>query len=247
MTFDELLALVDDRSAALRSAAAAASSLEARVPGCPDWTLTDLICHLGAVQRFWAVVVRLADPSAPPTAEQRGDTDPRGDLLEWSAESTALLLDALRAAGPERPAWAWWAESGAPMTAAAIARHQVQEAAVHAYDAQEAAGEPAPLPAAVAMDGVAEFLSVGMASLGKWPHRPARVAFTAIEGPSWVVDLSPAGVQLDPAASGEPVTTVHGSASDLVLALYKRIPVDAVRLDGDRSVFGEMLAWSATE
>ncbi|MCU7723417.1 maleylpyruvate isomerase family mycothiol-dependent enzyme [Actinoplanes sp. KI2] len=247
MTFDELLTLVDDRSAALRSAAAAASSLEARVPGCPDWALTDLIRHLGAVQRFWAVVVRLADASAPPTAEQRGDLDPQGDLLEWSAESTALLVGALRAAGPESAAWAWWGGSGTPLTAAAVARHQVQEAAVHAYDAQEAAGEPSPLPAAVAVDGVAEFLSVGMASLGKWPHRPARVAFTAIEGPSWVVDLSPAGVQLDPAAGGEPVTTVHGSASDLVLALYKRIPVDAVRVDGDRSVFDEMLGWSAAD
>lgn len=247
MTFDELLSLVDDRSAALRSAAAAASSLEARVPGCPDWTLTDLIRHLGAVQRFWAVVTGLADTSAPPTDEQRGDLDPRGDLLEWSTESTALLVGALRAAGPDSPAWAWWAGSGTPLTAAAVARHQVQEAAVHAYDAQEAAGEPSPLPAAVAVDGVAEFLSVGMASLGKWPHRPARVAFTAIEGPSWVVDLSPAGVQLDPAAGGEPVTTVHGSASDLVLALYKRIPADAVRVDGDRSVLGEMLSWSAAE
>jgi uncharacterized protein (TIGR03083 family) len=245
VTFDELLTLVDDRSAALRSAAAAASSLEARVPGCPDWTLDELIRHLGGVQRFWAVVARLADTSAPPTAEQRGDLDPQGDLLQWSAESTALLVDALRAAGPESPAWAWWADSGAPMTAAAVARHQVQEAAVHAYDAEEAAGEPSPLPAAVAVDGVAEFVSVGMASLGKWPHRPARVAFRAVEGPSWVVDLSPAGVQLDPAAGGEPVATVHGPASDLVLALYKRIPADAVRVDGDRAVFGELLAWAA--
>src|SRR4051794_38636113 len=247
MTFDELLTLVDDRSAALRSAAAAASSLEARVPGCPDWTLDDLIYHLGTVQRFWAVVTRLADVSAPPTAEQRGDTDPQGDLLEWSAESTALLLAALRAAGPESPAWTWWAESGAPMTAEAAARHQVQEAAVHAYDAQETVGRPEPLPAAVAGDGVAGFGSVGMASVGKWPHRPARAAFTAAEGPSWVVDLSRAGAQLDPAAGGEPVATVHGPASDLVLALYNRIPADAVRVDGDRSVFTDLLAWSATD
>ncbi len=103
MTFDELLTLVDDRSAALRSAAAAASSLEARVPGCPDWTLDDLIRHLGAVQRYWAVVTRLADTSAPPTAEQSGDIDPQGDLLRWSAESTALLVDALRRPGRKAP------------------------------------------------------------------------------------------------------------------------------------------------
>ncbi|MFC7273139.1 maleylpyruvate isomerase family mycothiol-dependent enzyme [Paractinoplanes rhizophilus] len=245
--FDDLLTLIDDRSAALRSAAAAASSLQARVPGCPDWSLDDLVYHLGTVQRFWAVTTRLADTSGPPGADQRAFPDPGGDLLGWSAESTALLLDALRAAGPESPAWTWWAASGAPMTAAAVARHQVQEAAVHAYDAQETAGKPDPLPAAVAVDGVAEFLSVGMSSLGPWPHRPARVAFTATEGPAWLVDLSPAGVELEPAASGDPVTTVHGTASDLVLALYKRIPADALRVDGDRTVWTELLAWSATE
>jgi uncharacterized protein (TIGR03083 family) len=248
--FPELLTLIDERSAALSAAAAVAPSLESRVPGCPDWALGDLIAHLGEVQRFWAVATTLADPSAPPTPEQRGETGPPeddADLLAWFSASTSLLLSALRAAGPESPAWAWWEASGTPLTAAAIARHQVQEAAVHAFDAQEAAGKPEPLPAAVAVDGVAEFLSVGLASGGAWPHRPARVAFIATEGPTWVVDLSPAGARFDPAAGGEPVATVHGSASDLVLALYKRIPLDDLRVDGDRSVLTELNAWSDSE
>ncbi|WP_433302899.1 maleylpyruvate isomerase family mycothiol-dependent enzyme [Actinoplanes sp. CA-030573] len=245
--FSELLTLIEERSAALRGAAGLAPSFEARVPGCPDWSLADLITHLGQVQRFWALTTSQADTSGPPTPEQRGDTDPRGDLLTWFGESTRLLLDALRAAGPDTPAWTWWESSGAPMTAQAIARHQVQEAAVHAFDAQEAVGKPEPLPAAIAVDGVAEFLSVGLSSLGPWPHRPARVAFTATEGPSWLVDLSPSGARFDPPASGDPLTTLHGSASDLVLALYKRIPRQDLRVDGDASVLDELLAWSDTE
>lgn len=245
--FPELLALIEDRSAALRSAVAIAPSLEARVPGCPEWSLHDLVAHLGRVQRFWAVTTALADPGAPPTAEERGDLDPHGDLMTWFTGSTDRLLDALRAAGPDRPAWTWWAASGAPMTAGAIARHQVQEAAVHAFDAQESAGKPEPLPAAIAVDGVAEFLSVGLASNGAWPHRPARVAFTATEGPAWLVDLSPAGVQFAPAAGGDPVTTVHGSASDLVLALYGRIPDADLRVDGDRTVLTDLKSWSDTD
>ena len=67
MTFDDLLTLIDDRSAALRSAAGAAPDLEGRVPGCPDWTLDDLVFHISEVQRFWAVVVTQADTSGPPT------------------------------------------------------------------------------------------------------------------------------------------------------------------------------------
>jgi uncharacterized protein (TIGR03083 family) len=245
--FDDLLTLIDDRSAALRAAAATASSLQVSVPGCPDWTLDDLVFHLASVQRFWAVTTRQADPSGPPGADQRGETEPPGDLLTWSAESTALLLDALRAAGPDAPAWTWWAASGAPMTAGAIARHQVQEAAVHAYDAQESVGKPDPLAAAIAVDGVAEFLSVGLSSLGPWPHRPARVAFTATEGPTWLIDLSPSGVDVNPSASGDPLTTLHGTASDLVLALYNRIPYTDLRVDGDRSVLTELAAWSTAE
>ncbi|HWS32772.1 MAG TPA: maleylpyruvate isomerase family mycothiol-dependent enzyme [Actinoplanes sp.] len=245
--FPDLLPLIESRSAALRDAVAAAPDRTARVPGCPDWALTDLVAHLGAVHRFWAATVADADDSRAPSAERIGDREPHGDLLEWSAASTELLLAALRDAGPESPSWAWWSDSGAPLTAAAVARHQVQEAAVHAYDAQETIGRAEPLPAAVAVDGVGEFLSVGLASLGAWPHRPARVGFQAIEGPSWTLDLSPAGAKEGPAASGDPVTRIQATASDLVLALYARIPLSEVRIDGDRAVAGQLIAWSNSD
>ncbi|MFF5082983.1 maleylpyruvate isomerase family mycothiol-dependent enzyme [Actinoplanes sp. NPDC000266] len=239
-SYDDLLSQIDERAAALRSALAAAPSRDARVPGCPDWALTDLVAHLGAVHRFWAGAVSMADPSRPPGDDDVTDQLPHGDLVEWSAVSTELLLSALRGAQPDTPVWAWWAASGTPLTAGAVARHQVQEAAVHAYDAQETVGKPEPLPAAIAVDGVAEFLSVGLASTGEWPHRPARIAFSATDGPVYTVDLSPSGVRLDPPAAGDPVATVHGPASDLVLALYGRVPFDTLRVDGDRGVLTEL-------
>jgi uncharacterized protein (TIGR03083 family) len=245
--FDQLLTLIDERSTAFRDAVAAASDLTGRVPGCPDWSLAELAAHLGGVQRFWAVTVRVADTSGPPTPDQRGDLAPHGDLPAWLAECTALLLAALRDTGPDTPAWTWWAASGAPLTAGAIARHQVQEAAVHARDAQETIGKPEPLPAAVAVDGVAEFISVGLASQGAWPHRPARLAFRSIEGPSWTLDLTPSGARLDPPASGDPLVTVHAPASDLVLALYGRVPFESLAVDGDRTVLTELTGWANSE
>jgi uncharacterized protein (TIGR03083 family) len=246
-TFEQLLAQIEDRSAVLREAAAGAPDFGVRVPGCPDWTLKDLVEHISGVQRFWALATTLADTSGPPAEEQRQGFAPQGDLLEWFAASTRQLVDALRVAGPDSPAWTWWGSSDAPMTAGAIARHQVQEAAVHAYDAQESAGKAEPLPAAVAVDGVAEFIQVGLGAAGPWPNRPARIAFAATEGPSWVLDLSPSGARLDPAASGEPSATVRGSASDLVLALYERLSFDDVRVDGDRSVLTELIEWEPSE
>jgi uncharacterized protein (TIGR03083 family) len=204
----------------------------------------ELVTHLGNVQRFWAGVVAAGPADGPPEFARR---EPAGDLVEWSAESTRLLIDALRVAGPDRDCWTWWGASEAPMTSGAVARHQVQEAAVHAWDAQATAGKAEPVPAAVAVDVIDELLVVTLGSLGAWPHRPARIALSAVEGPTWLVDLTPGGAKAGPAAGGEPLATVRGAASDLVLLLYKRIPPESVDVDGDREVVGQLLAWTDTE
>jgi uncharacterized protein (TIGR03083 family) len=245
-THAEFLSLVDERSTALREAVAGASDLDARVPGCPDWSLRDLVAHLGEVQRFWAVVVRAGEADGPPARELIVGAEPRGDLLEWFAESTRLLLAALDEVGPQARCWTWWPLSGAPQTAGAVARHQAQEAAVHAYDAQETIGKPEPVPAAVAVDAVGEFLQVTYGAEGPWPHPPARVLFACAEGPSWTLELSPAGARLDPSPGGEPVATVHGGASDMLLALFGRVPLDTLRIDGDRAVIDRLRAWGDT-
>ncbi|WP_411143671.1 maleylpyruvate isomerase family mycothiol-dependent enzyme [Streptomyces sp. x-80] len=246
--FSGLLALVAGRSAALRTAVAGATGLDARVPGCPGWSLFDLVAHVGKVQRFWAAVVAAGPATRPPADEAAGSAAPRDALLAWSAEGTGRLLTALREAGPERGCWAWWGASGVPLTAGAVARHQVQEAAVHAYDAQAAAGRPRPLPEAVAVDGVAEFLAVSFGTAGRWPHRPARVAWYTAEGPSWSVGLTAEGAVISgmsgPAtAAPAPTAAVYGPASDLLLTLYGRRTLDGIRVDGDRAPVEELIAW----
>ena len=87
--FAEHLAFIEERSAALRAAAAAVPA-GARVPGCPDWHTADLVGHLGEVQRFWAAIVA-AGPAAAPPDDVPGRT-PEGDLLTWSAACAADLL-----------------------------------------------------------------------------------------------------------------------------------------------------------
>ncbi|NUS16292.1 MAG: hypothetical protein HOY69_33660, partial [Streptomyces sp.] len=54
--FDDWLGLIEERSAALRSAARAAPS-GAVVPACPGWTVEELVAHAGERQRFWAAAV----------------------------------------------------------------------------------------------------------------------------------------------------------------------------------------------
>lgn len=243
--FADLLTLITDRSAALRAAAAAAPD-DTRVPSCPDWSVRDLLAHIGEVQRFWAAVVAAGPTDQPPGDE--GAQPPAGELSGWAAESTELLVDTLRRVVPDHGCWTWWGASGAPQTAGAVARHQVQEAAVHAWDAQLAVGRPEPLPPVVARDGVAEFLAVGLGSCGPWPHEPAQVRVCTDDGDEWLLELDNAGAsvrKLPPDASSRRAVdaTVVGSASDLVLALYGRRPATEPHLDGDRGVIERLLAW----
>lgn len=250
--FSVLLEQISDRSAALREAAARVD-LAAPVPGCPGWSVRDLVAHLGEVQRFWAVVAAAGPRQQPPGDDEVPGRLPSGDLLAWSEESTGALLAALRQAGPGQGCWTWWAASPAPQDTTAVARHQVQEAAVHARDAQAAAGSTAPLPAAIALDGVDEFLTVSLGAMAgwqPWPHDPAQVAFRAAEGASWLVSLERGGGGVtrppDGALPGADAV-ITGSASDLVLFLYGREGAEPVRVEGDHGLAGRLTAWAPTD
>jgi uncharacterized protein (TIGR03083 family) len=247
-SYPEYLKLIDDRSAALRAAVAAAPDLDARVPGCPAWNLKDLVLHLGQVQRFWAVVVAAGEADAPPPRESIPGAMPAGDLLEWSAESTELLVTALASAGEDAPSWAWWPSAAAPRSSTAVARHQVAESGVHAWDAQDAIGRPAAVPEPVALDAVAEFLQVTYGAEGSWPELGAQIKFVADEGTSWVLDLSELGARVDPADSAGTVdATVRGPASDILLVLYGRIPLSRLTINGDAGLVGRLREWGDTD
>ncbi|WP_427924906.1 maleylpyruvate isomerase family mycothiol-dependent enzyme [Streptomyces sp. cg40] len=249
LEFADLLRLIDERSTAFRAAVAAASSLDAQVPTCPDWTLFDLVQHLGTVHRRWAAVVAAgpADSRATPAASEVPRE--REALLAWSAESTRQLLGALREFGPDRGCWTWWADSQSPETSGAVARHQVQEATVHTYDAQLTAGDPQPLPEEAALDGVEEFVFTCNATTSAWPHDPATVDYHATEGRSWRLELSAAGARATPIPASAPIPadTAHVSArataGELVLFMYGRTYVEPLKIDGEQRIFDQLIAW----
>jgi uncharacterized protein (TIGR03083 family) len=209
--------------------------LDTKVPSTPEWTLRDLARHLGAVQRFWADNVRAADPAAPARGEVRPPRD--GFLAAWLRETTASLCDALAAAGSEAPCWTWW---GAPATAGAVARHQVQEAAVHCWDAEAATGPPEPLRQEVADDGVAEFIEIVLGSGAAALPGVVRLRATDTGG-SWLV----AGAG-DADARGRRSAEVTGTASDLVLMLYRRLPVADCIVEGDPLLVASLLSLADT-
>jgi len=165
---------------------------------------------------------------------------PDTDLLAWLGWCTYSLLSALRDAGPDSPCWAWWGDP-TPQTAGSVARHQAQEAAVHRWDAERAVGAPAPLPPALATDGVPEFIEVMVGPDVVALRGP--VTLHAVDtGASWKVGPDASG---DGAASAR-TAELHATASDLVLMLYRRLAVPDADVDGDPMLVASLLSLADT-
>ncbi|MFJ1754944.1 maleylpyruvate isomerase family mycothiol-dependent enzyme [Kitasatospora sp. NPDC088134] len=243
--FSELLRLVEERSAALRAAVAEAPDLRVRVPACPDWVLSELLEHVTTVQRFWTAAVVAGEGFTPATPEPDGALSPAA-ALDRAEEVTVGLVKALDEAGPAAPCWTWWPGTELAGTVGAVARHQVQEAAVHAHDAQQAAGSPLPVPEVVAVDGVDEFLALSWGTAGPWPHPPLTVRLRAVEGPCWQAELGPDGPhRLSVGTGGLPAGALElsGTAGELLLALHRRRPADDLRTGGDPAALERLIAW----
>jgi len=261
LEFTDRLRLIDERLIAFRAAIASAPDLDVRVPTCPEWTLFDLAQHMSQSRRFWAATIAAGPDAAAPPAEavaERAVAAPRDReaLLAWLASSAQLQLDALREAGPDRGCWTWWGTSQSPQNCGAIARHQLQEVSVHTYDAQLTLGAAEPLPEEVALDGVEDFLSTCCATTSPWPHQSTAFDFHAAEGRSWRLTTDgdgarysrlPASGAASATVSSEghdaPGTSVYGTASELVLFNYDRLPLDSMRVDGDKGLWDLLRAW----
>lgn len=262
LEFPDLLRLIDERSTAFRSAVASAPSLDVQVPTCPEWTLFDLVQHLGEGRRSWAATVAAGPAAVTKSAAEGAPAAPqeREALLAWLAESTEQLLGALKESGPDHGCWTWWGTSQSPQNCGAVARHQLQEIALHTYDAQHTVGAPQPLPDEVALDGVEEFLSTCNATTSAWPHKPTAFDYHATEGRSWRLTVDGDGARSTrlPTPGTTPATaageaqeaagaSAQGTAGELVLVFYGRIPLDSLKLEGDRRNFDQLIAWEPEE
>jgi uncharacterized protein (TIGR03083 family) len=193
----------------------------AHVPGCPDWRLTDLVRHLGEVQHFWAWVVRTRAPDRSAYVEP--PRHPDDELLGWVAAQHAELETALAGADPSERVWTW-----APQQDVAfVLRRQVHEAVVHTADVEEVLGDVRPIPASLGLDGLDEWLEVMVpAAVPDGPPEGAHpVVFHAVD-----VDVRRT---LFAGSRPFPIAALTGTAGDLLLAVWRRLPLEVLTVDGD--------------
>jgi len=167
----------------------------------------------------WVVRTRAQDPSSYVEPPPRADDELLGALSARNAE----LETALRAADPHEPVWTW-----APQKDVAfVLRRQAHEAVIHVVDVEQVIGDVRPIPPDVALDGLDEWLEVVVPRL--LPQGPPEDAHPVV---FHAVDAD-AERTLFPGSRPFPIAALTGTAGDLLMAAWHRIPLDVVTVDGD--------------
>lgn len=215
-----------------------------RVPACPGWSTYDLITHLGNTHAWAATIVETGEAAPEQNDEPRNR---RSKVVRrWYAGKAEDLLQVLRAARPYDDCWTF---SAGHHTKAFWPRRQTHETLVHLVDLQQASGRTPDIPTTLAADGVAEVLEVfvpRMHARGRPAELSAPIVLRATDtGDTWLVapPLDEGGGP--PIAGPEPwdevadvgLDTVSATAADLMMLLWKRLPVDdpVISLDGDEA------------
>ncbi|GAA5023562.1 maleylpyruvate isomerase family mycothiol-dependent enzyme [Actinopolymorpha pittospori] len=223
-----------------------------KVPTCPDWTLRDLVHHVGQIHHWATAIVRTGTgPNHPQLHAEEGE-----DVGEWYAERLQNLLDALAQTDPDTPTWGF---GPCCRTARFWSRRQTHEAGMHRVDAELAIGRSPLVDPILAVDGVSEVFDVMMARVaertGTTPTLPAPVLLECTDRPErWLLcpdDGSDApalpktlGPDLPDDLAATAVAAVRGRAGDLWLALWGRDVAAGCTpmIDGDAEVARALLA-----
>lgn len=237
MDHEQFLDVTRDESARLAATYRGADPA-APVRSCPGWTLAKLVKHTGTAQA-WARTI--AERRSTDAVDTRGidlglpaDEAAYGDWLEAGARR---LVDVLRTIGPDVPMWSWTGDDRAGFWS----RRMAHETAVHRWDAQDAVRDaPDPIDPLLAVDGIDERfenLPATSARAGVTPTGSGETIHlhaTDCDG-EWLVRLTPDGAEVSH-GHGKGDVAARGSASDLLLVVYGRLPVETVDVFGDAAL-----------
>lgn len=217
-------------------AAVAVTSYHRPVAACPGWEVADLVTHIGRVHRWAAAAV---GSSVAERARFPVDPELSGDALrDWYLAGATDLVDRFTAADLDREAWTF----AGPQRTGWWLRRQVHESAIHAWDAQSAAGGRVdPLPLGVAVDGIDEYVDLFLPRLDAAAFGGAGevMLLHAIDaGVAWRFHFDPDLVRVVRFGSNEVDITAAdaaatGTAAQLGLFVWSRIAPADLTTTGD--------------
>ncbi|MFF2555392.1 maleylpyruvate isomerase family mycothiol-dependent enzyme [Nocardia sp. NPDC058058] len=227
---------------------AAAAGPDAAVPTAPEWTVSDLVRHVGQTQHWVAEIIerRITDPTQLPGEMAVLPADPHR-WPQWLAESAQRVADAcsddaldapvFNPAGDERSGTRFWLAG------------MLNESVVHGVDAANAAKRTVDIDPAIAAALIGNHFA--MLTSPTWELQRAASAH-AIRGTGqrlqwaatdltgdaggWFVERQPGGASWLPGIRPADVT-VSGPAQSLLLILTRRLPLTdrdtGITVEGD--------------
>ncbi len=224
----------------LLAESAEGGGLDLAVPTCPEWQLRDLLDHVGRVHRWAAAYVATGRTTMLGDEEEKpifGDPPRDEELVDWFRTGHRNLCESLESAPADLECWTFMA---APSPLAFWARRQAHETTIHRADAESASGKLTSVSPRLAADGIDELLT-GFAPRGRRllfdPPRTMAVE-TSDSNDRWLITLGTEQVTAvrDAGGTSGADCTVSGSASDVYMSLWNRLPSSALRTDGDAGV-----------
>lgn len=222
------------------------------VPTCPEWTMRQLVTHVGRAHRWATAIVATRAAEPIPFREIPDGKLPGGQRaqMDWLNAGAAALVATVQAAGDGQV----WTHNG-PGPARYWARRMAHETAVHRADGQIALGQRPRLDPVTAADGIDEWLGF-LAEPGEDGGRPGlaglqgKVLHVHVTGEGatgeWMILPGAAGIAVEP-GHGKGDVAVRGPAGDLLLLLMRRIPPSdpGIEVLGDAALLDALLAETA--
>ena len=221
-----------------RLARVADGHLDAPVPSCPDWTVLDLVGHVGSIHAWVEGIVRTGAQERVRRARMPADVEPVG----WYEDGLDRLIATLSEADLEAAVWNW---SERDFRVGWWVRRMAQETAVHRVDGELAAGTVTPIDPDLAVDGVDEWVDVivGPDEAAAIKGDGEIIHLHRTDGDDgWMLRLTPAGLETSRGHPDDPTSVIRAPASDLLMVLWRRMTREQTIAEGDTELLDRFLA-----
>ncbi|MDQ6659163.1 MAG: maleylpyruvate isomerase family mycothiol-dependent enzyme [Actinomycetota bacterium] len=215
---------------------------KAAVPTCPDWTLRDLVAHVGMVHRWATTIVANGITQRPDITVEPAPAD---GLADWLVDGSDRLVETIAQAPDDLQSLVIFKTGLSPKEF--WARRQAHESTIHSVDAQSArrgripTTKEADIRQELAVDGLDELLT------GFVPRRNSELRseepLTFVVAPTdidraWTVLLSadPPVTSRGGMAGGDADAVLTGTAASLYLGLHNR--GDEIAVTGEPELLG---------
>ena len=215
-----------------------ARAMDTSIASCEPWVGADLLWHMIEVHYSWKFIVEshLMNPDDYVPRSKPADKD----LLSEFNAGLNELIRVLSSTDSARSCWTW----AGIQDVAWVARRMAHETAVHAWDARCAAGNATEIDASLASDGIDEFVHVMVMSNLRAEEAPlsgsVHIHCTDVDGEWLIVPTTTTEVVVTREHSkGD--CAIRGSASSLLLGLWRRIPMSSLEVIGSADVAAQFL------